>query len=108
MGFGISFAFASMANLIVASVDPREVGIATGMNTVTRTVGGAFGSALIAALLSADTIPGTANIPTESAYTKAFAVSTIGAVLALAAALAIPRVRERVVARVAQPQAEAA
>jgi EmrB/QacA subfamily drug resistance transporter len=108
MGFGISFAFASMANLIVASVDPREVGIATGMNTVTRTVGGAFGSALIAALLSAHTIPGTPNIPTESAYSEAFAVSTIGAVLALAAALAIPRVRERVVARVGQPQAEAA
>jgi EmrB/QacA subfamily drug resistance transporter len=104
MGFGISFAFASMANLIVASVDPREVGIATGMNTVTRTVGGAFGSALIAALLSADTIPGTAGIPTESAYTEAFAVSTIGAVLAFAAALAIPRVRERVVATVRQPQ----
>ena len=59
LGFGISFAFAAMANLIVASVDRSEVGIATGINTVTRTVGGAFGSALVAALLTADTIPGT-------------------------------------------------
>jgi EmrB/QacA subfamily drug resistance transporter len=108
MGFGISFAFASMANLIVASVDPREVGIATGMNTVTRTVGGAFGAALITALLAADTIPGTPGIPTESAYTAAFAVSTIGAALALAAALAIPKVRERSAARVRQAQPEAA
>ena len=109
MGFGISFAFASMANLIVASVDPREVGIATGMNTVLRTIGGAFGSALVAALLSADTIPGTAAIPTESAYTEAFAVSTIGATLALAAALAIPRVRARAIAPgVGQAQPEAA
>jgi EmrB/QacA subfamily drug resistance transporter len=107
MGFGISFAFASMANLIVASVDPREVGIATGMNTVTRTVGGAFGSAVVAALLSAETIPGTPGIPTENAYTEAFAVSTIGAALALAAALAIPRVRERAAARVGQQTQQA-
>jgi EmrB/QacA subfamily drug resistance transporter len=105
MGFGISFAFASMANLIVASVDPREVGIATGMNTVTRTVGGAFGAALVAALLTADTIPGTRGIPTEAAYTEAFAASTLGAALALAAALMIPRLRpKRAHAPAAQPQ----
>ena len=108
MGFGISFAFASMANLIVASVDPREVGIATGMNTVTRTVGGAFGSAVVTALLTADTIPGTAGIPTESAYTEAFVVATIGSLLALASALAIPRVRAREAARLGAAQAEAA
>ena len=90
MGVGISFSFASMANLIVAAVDPREVGIATGINTVTRTVGGAFGSALVAALLAAESIPGT-PFPTEGAYTEAFALSGIGAVLAVAAAVAIPR-----------------
>jgi MFS family permease len=108
MGFGISFAFASMANLIVASVDPKEVGIATGLNTVTRTVGGAFGSALVAALLTAETIPGTPGVPTEGAYTEAFAISTAGALLALAAALAIPRVHARAAARVGAAQPEAA
>jgi hypothetical protein len=77
------------------------------MNTVTRTVGGAFGSAVVAALLSAETIPGTPGIPTENAYTEAFAVSTIGAALALAAALAIPRVRERAAARVGQQTQQA-
>jgi hypothetical protein len=107
MGFGISFSFASMANLIVASVDPKEVGIATGMNTVTRTVGGAFGSAIVTALLTADTIPGS-PIPTEHAYTEAFGVATIGALLALASALAIPRVRARAAARVGAPATEAA
>jgi EmrB/QacA subfamily drug resistance transporter len=108
MGFGISFSFAAMANLIVASVDRSEVGIATGLNTVTRTIGGAFGSALVAALLTSDTIPGTSGIPTESAYTQAFAVSTIGAALALAAALAIPRVRAHAESRLSQAQPEAA
>jgi EmrB/QacA subfamily drug resistance transporter len=108
LGFGISFSFAAMANLIVASVDRSEVGIATGINTVTRTVGGAFGSALVAALLSADTIPGTPGIPTENAYTEAFAVAAVGALLALAAASAIPRVRASAAARISQTQPEPA
>ena len=107
MGFGISFAFASMANLIVAAVDPKEVGIATGINTVTRTIGGSFGAALITALLTSETMPGTA-IPTESAYTEAFAVATVAALLALTAAFAIPRVRARQAARVGAAQPEAA
>ena len=94
MGFGISFAFAAMVNVIVTSVDPGEVGIATGINTVTRTVGGAFGSALVAALLAAQTLPGT-PLPTESAYTQAFAMSGLGALLALVAASLIPTERAR-------------
>lgn len=108
LGFGISFSFASMANLIVEAVDPREVGIATGINTVTRTIGGAFGSAIVAALLTSETIPGTPGIPTETAYTEAFAMATLGALLALAAAFAIPRVRGRAAARVGAAQPEAA
>jgi EmrB/QacA subfamily drug resistance transporter len=93
LGFGISFAFAAMANLVVAAVDPGDVGIATGINTIARTVGGAFGAALVTALLTAETIPGTSGIPTESAYTEAFVFSALGALLALAACLTIPRVR---------------
>jgi EmrB/QacA subfamily drug resistance transporter len=95
LGFGISFSFAAMANLVVAAVDPGEVGIATGINTIARTVGGAFGAALVTALLTAETIPGTSGVPTENAYTEAFAFSAIGALLALAACLAIPRTRRK-------------
>jgi EmrB/QacA subfamily drug resistance transporter len=90
IGVGIAFAFASMANLIVASVPRSDVGIATGINTIMRTVGGAFGAAVVTALLSADTIPGT-PLPTEHAFTEAFAISAVGAILALVAAIAIPR-----------------
>jgi EmrB/QacA subfamily drug resistance transporter len=92
IGVGIAFSFAAMANIIVGAVDPREVGIATGINTIMRTVGGAFGSALVTVLLTAETLPGT-PLPTEGAYTEAFAFSTVGAALALGAALTIPRVR---------------
>ncbi len=90
LGGGISFAFASMANLVVASVPPHDVGIATGINTIMRTVGGAFGAALVTALLAAETIPGT-PLATESAYTEAFAISAFGALLAFGAAFLIPR-----------------
>jgi EmrB/QacA subfamily drug resistance transporter len=94
VGVGISFGFASMANLIVALVHPSEVGIATGINTIMRTVGGAFGSAAVTALLTAETIPGT-PLPTETAYVEAFLASTGVALLALVGAFAIPRRRDR-------------
>ena len=94
IGVGISFSFASMANLIVGLVEPVEVGIATGINTIMRSVGGAFGAAIVTALLTADTI-GTSSIPTEHAYTEAFVISGVISVLALLAALWIPRARPR-------------
>ena len=59
LGTGISFAFASMANLIVGAVPQSEVGIATGINTIMRTVGGAFGAAVATAILTGNTIAGT-------------------------------------------------
>jgi MFS family permease len=92
LGVGLSFSFASMANIIVSSVPPQDVGIATGINTVTRTVGGAFGSALVTALLTAETLPGTA-IPAEGAYSEAFVAATVAGFVAFAATLAIPRMR---------------
>ena len=90
LGAGISFAFASMANLIVGAVPQSEVGIATGINTIMRTVGGAFGAAVATAILAGHTIGGTA-IPSEGAYTAAFVMSAVGGVLAIGAALLVPR-----------------
>jgi MFS family permease len=91
-GLGIGFAYASMANLVVESVPPEEVGIATGINTIMRTLGGALGAELVATLLTAKTIAGT-PIPSESAYTAAFIVAGVASLLAMVAALAIPRRR---------------
>jgi len=47
----------AMANLIVAAAPQRDVGIATGMNAVMRTIGMALGSALWAAILAGATAP---------------------------------------------------
>jgi EmrB/QacA subfamily drug resistance transporter len=88
LGAGISFAFASMANLIVGAVPQRDVGIATGINTIMRTVGGAFGAAVAVAILTGDTIAG--GLPSEGAYTIAFAMSSAGGLLAVGAALMVP------------------
>ncbi len=90
LGVGITFAFASMANLIVAAVPQSEVGIATGINTVMRTVGGSFGAAAATAILAASELEGTI-LPTEGAYTAAFAFASVAGILALAASRLVPR-----------------
>ena len=87
MGVGITFSFAAMANLIVEAVPQSEVGVATGINAVMRTVGGSFGAAIVTAILTA----GTAPLPTESAYTTAFGFSAVAGVIAVLASLLVPR-----------------
>ena len=52
LGSGIGLAFAAMANLIIENVGPEQTGVATGMNTVTRTVGGGFGGAATASVIA--------------------------------------------------------
>jgi EmrB/QacA subfamily drug resistance transporter len=89
LGVGIGFAFASMANLVVGSVEPRDVGIATGINTIARTIGGALGAAAATAIVTAQTVPGT-PLPVEAGYTEAFAAAAAVGLLAFGATLAIP------------------
>ncbi|MCW2715825.1 MAG: major facilitator superfamily 1 [Frankiales bacterium] len=89
LGAGVAFAFASMANLIVAAVEQSEVGIATGINTVTRTLGGAFGSALSTAVL-ASTIGGD-GFPSGNGYRLAFGLAALMALLAGLSALRVPK-----------------
>ena len=88
LGSGMTLAFASMANLIVEAVAQTEVGIATGINTVMRTVGGSFGAAAATAILTASLI---GPLPTEGAYTAAFAFSAGAGLLALLASRLVPR-----------------
>jgi EmrB/QacA subfamily drug resistance transporter len=77
-GIGIGFAFAAMATIIAQTVRPSETGVAGGMNTVMRTVGGVIGGQVGAALLTAHTIPGT-PIPSVDGFEIAFALGAIAA-----------------------------
>src|SRR5207342_1587737 len=66
LGGGIGLAFAAMANLIIENVGPEQTGVATGMNTVTRTVGGGFGGAAVGSLLAGSVAAN--GFPSEGGY----------------------------------------
>jgi hypothetical protein len=61
LGSGIGLAFAAMANRIIEKVGPGETGVATGMHTVMRTVGGPFGGAATASLLAGTALAGSGD-----------------------------------------------
>ena len=74
MGIGLAFSFASLGTLVIEYSPPGETGVASGMNTIMRTIGAALGSQVAAAIISAHTLAGT-EIPLESGFTIAFTVS---------------------------------
>jgi EmrB/QacA subfamily drug resistance transporter len=88
LGSGVGAAFAAMAALIADNVAALEMGVASGMNTVVRLIGAVIGGQVGAALLTAQTI-GSSSIPAESAFTTAFAISAVTALLAAGIAVSI-------------------
>jgi EmrB/QacA subfamily drug resistance transporter len=88
-GIGMGLAFSSMANLIVAAVRPEQTGVATGMNTIMRSIGAAIGGQVSASVLAGSV--GASGLPTDHAFTLAFLVSAVGLLLAMVAAVLIPR-----------------
>ncbi|MET8701775.1 MFS transporter [Kitasatospora sp. NPDC058032] len=73
-GLGIGLAFSAMPAYINGAVPAEQSGIANGMNAVLRTVGGAIGTAVMAAVLTGDTmkLPIPVSLPTLDAYRHAF------------------------------------
>lgn len=88
LGVGIGLAFAAMANLIVENVRQQQTGVATGMNTVMRTLGGAFGGQVAATFLANNL--GAGGLPTNHGYTLAFGLCAAALVAGVLAGLAIP------------------
>jgi MFS family permease len=82
MGLGLAFSFAALGSLVIEYSPPGETGVASGMNTIMRTIGAALGSQVAAAIISANTISGT-EIPAEHGFTLAFTISAVGALVAL-------------------------
>jgi EmrB/QacA subfamily drug resistance transporter len=87
LGLGIGLSFAALANLTVAAVPQRHTGVATGINTIARTIGGGFGSQVVASVLAAHVAAGH---PTESGFTLAFTIAAGVLIAAIFAGLAIP------------------
>ena len=88
MGLGIGLSFAAVANLIVEAVPRENTGEATGINAIMRTVGGALGSQVAAAIVAAHLLAD--GTPQESGYTTAFGLAAVAIALSLAAAALVP------------------
>jgi len=71
-GAGIGLAFAGIAALAVDGVPADRTGVAAGMNTICRTVGGAVGTTASGALLATSAASSGTGHPAPAAYTVAF------------------------------------
>jgi EmrB/QacA subfamily drug resistance transporter len=96
LGIGIGLAFAALGNLIVQAVPPTQTGVASGMNTVMRTLGGALGGQLSATFIADNTLHG---LPTVTGFTDTYLMATAVLVVCVLAALLVP-------ARTAAPTGE--
>ncbi|MGW6914578.1 MFS transporter [Kitasatospora sp. NPDC054939] len=94
-GLGIGLAFSAMPAYINGAVPVEQSGIANGMNAVLRTVGGAIGTAVMAAILTGDTmkLPIPVSLPTLDAYEHAFWTAAAVCLVAGAVPFMIRRIK---------------
>ena len=86
-GVGIGLAFAALGNLIVQAVPPSQTGVASGMNTVLRTLGGALGGQIAATFVASSMVHG---LPTLTGFTSTFGMSALFLAGCVVAGLLIP------------------
>jgi MFS family permease len=88
IGCGVGLSFASFPNLLVDAVPAVQMGMATGMNSVCRYVGGGFGAQVVATILAAEAVGG---FDTERGFVLAFVTAGSFTLLGVAVALFVPR-----------------
>ena len=88
LGIGVGLAFAALGNLIVQAVPNHQTGVASGMNTVMRTLGGALGGQLSATFIAAHTAHGQ---PTVTGFTETFWMATGFLFVCLLAGMLVPK-----------------
>ncbi|MGB0093331.1 MAG: MFS transporter [Solirubrobacteraceae bacterium] len=87
LGIGIGLAFAALGNLIVQAVPSNQTGVASGMNTVVRTLGGALGGQISATFIVKNTAHG---LPTVTGFTDSFIMAAVFLIVCVAAAALVP------------------
>lgn len=85
VGTGTGFVTAAMPAILVAYVPGAQTGVAAGMNQNIRTIGGAVGTQIVAAIIA------SSAVPKESLYVTSFLVVGAVCLLGVVAALAVPR-----------------
>jgi MFS family permease len=91
-GIAYGLCFASIGTLVAAAVEKQFTGVATGVNSVLRTLGGAIGAEIVAAVLIAHTSEGE-RLADVSGYDVSFLLCTLLAAGAFVMTLLIPRDR---------------
>ncbi|MFE2432946.1 MFS transporter [Streptomyces sp. NPDC059373] len=81
IGVAISFGYAAMPAVIMASVPHHQSGIANGINSISRSTGSAIGTAVITTVLASKTVAhlpaGYPALPAESQFTLSFVIATV-------------------------------
>lgn len=91
LGLGVGAAMAAMANVIVGAVSPDQTGIASGINTIARTVGMSFGSAISVVAITSHTA--SSGLPEENGFVMAFWIAAIAGLGAVLVGLLVPAAR---------------
>jgi MFS family permease len=95
IGAGIGFTYGAMPALIMGAVDPTQTGAANSLNTLMRSLGTSFASALAGVILAQMTTDfGGFALPSENAFKVVMAIGAGAALLAFLLASFIPRRRE--------------
>ncbi|NUU20537.1 MAG: MFS transporter [Streptomycetaceae bacterium] len=93
VGLGVGAAMAAMANVIVGAVPPEQTGIASGINTIARTVGMSFGSALSTVAITTQVT--AQGLPEENGFNLAFGLAAGAGFLALFFGALVPAARRK-------------
>ncbi|MET9725371.1 MFS transporter [Streptomyces zaomyceticus] len=110
VGAAVSFGYAAMPAVIMASVPHHQSGIANGINSISRSTGSAIGSAVVTTILASQTLEhlpaGVPPLPAESGFTLTFWIGATA--FALVAAIAGLGLRGRPASRTTPAPAPAA
>lgn len=88
-GLGLGFGYAAMTNLVVSAAPRHQTGIATGMNSNLRTIGGAIGTAVMTAIVTGQLQSN--GLPGEHGFTLGFAIFGALALATMLVAALLPR-----------------
>ncbi|MGW3288631.1 MFS transporter [Streptomyces sp. NPDC001002] len=92
IGAGVGFTYGAMPALIMGAVDPSQTGAANSLNTLMRSLGTSFASALAGVILAQMTTDfGGHALPSESGFKVVMAIGAGAALLAFLVASFIPR-----------------
>ena len=93
---GVGIGYAAMPTLVMDNTPPSEASSAVGVNGLMRSVGTTIAGAVMAAILTSNTMmlaPGTPEIPTHDAFRICFLVGAAAAFVGALIALLVPRQR---------------